>query len=110
VAFRSQLALSRERRIGWLSVESLHGLASLAAGSSDDALAARLIGAAQADPYYPKSGHERIDLEPWLGSARRRLGAERWERLQREGRETQLQDIIATLPAQGRLSRRVQRL
>ena len=107
-AFRAELALSTERRIGGLLVESLHGLASLAPGSGDDALAARLTGAAQADSFYSEWEHEHIDLGPWLGPARDRLGPERWNELQREGHDMQIQDVIAMLPPEGHLSRRVQ--
>ena len=92
-AFLLELAYAHELRVPALVGEALCGLAGVAAARRADDRAATLHGAAAAavaSAALDATGD--VDIEQWLGPARERLGAERWEELYHAGSDLPVAD------------------
>ena len=95
-SFKEALAASREAGIKSSSINALEGMASLAAALGETTRAARLWGAAEIAREVTGIAlppPERGIHEPYLASARFRLGETTWEEALAEGRAMALEEV-----------------
>jgi DNA-binding CsgD family transcriptional regulator len=95
--FRDSLIQSRELDSKTGISISLTGLAGIAAGSGEAALAARLLGAAEALRYSVGAVADEVDLAEFhraVGAARERVGEQPFEASWKAGSEAPLDDTI----------------
>jgi predicted ATPase/class 3 adenylate cyclase len=97
-SYQESLTLCKELGDKWIASESLEGMACIAAAEGEAERAARLFGAAQAlneAGGYLHTPEEAAWREPYLATARSRLGEEPWEEALAEGRAMTLERAIA---------------
>src|SRR5215204_1026539 len=95
---QESLALSRELGDKYTASESLEGLACSAGAKGEVERAGRLFGAAEAlreAVGYEQTHKERALREPYLATARSRLGEAPWARAWERGRSMAFEDAIA---------------
>jgi tetratricopeptide (TPR) repeat protein len=95
---QESLALSRELGDKYTASESLEGLACFAGAKGEVERAGRLFGAAEAlreAVGYQQTHKERALREPYLATARSRLGEAPWARAWERGRSMAFEDAIA---------------
>jgi hypothetical protein len=93
--FEKQLQLCHRHGFAAISREPIGGLAAVAAASGDDRRAARLLGALDPEGMLAAANLFDILEQRYLRPARRRLGAEAWERARAEGAAIAPDEVLA---------------
>jgi tetratricopeptide (TPR) repeat protein len=103
-SYQQSLTLCKELGDRMIASESLEGMACIAAAEGEAERAARLFGAAKAlreAVGYQHMPEEDAWREPYLATARSRLGEKAWEQALAEGRAMTLERAVAYALGEG---------